>query len=255
VAGTLPASRLTVRTREPTGADELFVLECADSPQRAMCKLARRLIADAEGEPLVWADLPAVDLAAAALLIRSVWIGGTIRAEARCPADDCGGESDIAFTVDAYLDHRRPRAYRGASEDDDWYQLSGAGVRFRVPTVADLEASAGAVAAAVALASSCIRPAAPDAATLRRVERALQAIAPPLDGVVAGACPLCGANVQLWFSPIEFVLDELAGVSSGLFDDVHELARAYHWGEDEILRLERRRRRGYVELIRAELVA
>jgi len=257
-AGTLPASRVYVRMREPTGVDELFMLESTGPPRRTMCELSGRVVSDAAGEPLVWDDLPAVDLAAAALFIRSVWLGGKIRAEARCSAQDCGGRIDIAFTIDAYLDHRRPRVFRGVSKNGDWFDLSGAGVRFKVPTVANLEAAAGngiAVAVADALATSCVSPSPPGAAARRRVERALQALAPPLDGMVAGVCPICDAEVRLWFAPVDFVVDELRDASADLFDDVHELACAYHWSEHEILRLDRRRRRAYVELVRAELVA
>jgi hypothetical protein len=255
-SGTLPAGRVDVWTRDPAGVDELFVLESVGPPHRTMRELAERLVTDAQGEPLAWRDLPAVDLAAAALFIRSVWIGATIRAEASCPAPGCGGDVEIAFSIDAYLDHHRPRPFRGVSEEEGWFALPRAEVRFKVLTLGELDtAMSDGTASADTLAASCIRPPAPNASTLRRVERALQALAPTLDGMVTGVCPLCGTQVQLWFPPIEFVLDELRGDSAGLFDEVHELARAYHWSEQEILRLDRSRRRGYVELVRTELVA
>ena len=48
-----------------------------------------------------WHALPAVDLAAAALLIRSSWLGNTIRTETICvPAADCGEPIDVTFGID-----------------------------------------------------------------------------------------------------------------------------------------------------------
>jgi hypothetical protein len=48
------------------------------------------------------------------------------------------------------------------------------------------------------------------------------------------------------------VLAELRDAAVGLFAEVHELALAYHWPEQEILALTRRRRRSYVALVHEE---
>jgi hypothetical protein len=37
-----------------------------------------------------------------------------------------------------------------------------------------------------------------------------------------------------------------------LLREVHELARAYHWSEADILRLDRRRRRRYLALLESD---
>ncbi len=246
--GTLPTSGRRVVTGEPAGADELLVLEGAGSAVETMLALARRLVTGA-GD---WLELPAVDLGAAALLVRRAWLGGTIRTEAHCPAAGCGEQIDIAFRVDAYVDHHRPRRFRGASEREPGsFELAGTGVRFRVPTIGDLiEAPT-----AAAMLERCVEPAKPTASVGRRIERALDAIAPALAGELAGVCPLCGAAVALWFEPVDYVLAELRDAATGLFDQVHELALAYHWSEPAILGLDRRRRLGYVERVRGELVA
>jgi hypothetical protein len=255
MVGTLPAGGLQVWAREPAGVDELFVLESGGPPRRTIRELVARLVTGLHGEPLDWEAVPAVDLAAAALLIRRLWIGATITADAHCPETGCGGAIDITFSTDDYLDHRRPQPFRGVSEADGWFALADKEVRFRVPTVADLDAALGSVDPAAALSASCIRPASAGAAVMRRVERALDRLAPPLEGILAGVCPLCGGSVELWFEPIEYVLAELREEAAGLFDQVHDLARAYHWSEAAILRLHRRRRHGYVALVRAELAA
>lgn len=236
--GILPASRCRVAPREPSGEDELLVLDGAGTAAETMVALASRLVSGVDE----WLELPAVDLAAAALLVRRVWIGRTIRTDALCPAPDCGERIDIAFSVDDYLDHHRPRSYRGVTEPEPRvYEL--AGTRFRVPTIGDLLAGT---------LTSCIDDGATPALE-RRIERALEALAPPLSGALAGVCPECGATVELWFEPIDYTLAELREAAAPLFQHVHELASAYHWSEQAILALDRRRRHRYVELVREEV--
>lgn len=237
--GMLPASGRRVAVGEPSGAEELLVLESVDAPVETMLALASRLVSGIDD----WRALPAVDLAAAALLVRRTWIGRTIRTDAFCPAPGCGERIDIAFSVEEYVDHHRPRTCRGVAEPEPGvWEL--AGVRFRVPTIGDLlDGTLG----------DCIADGAPRAVA-RRIERALHALAPPLAGELAGVCPECGATVELWFEPVDYVLAELREASAALFQQVHELASAYHWSEQAILALDRRRRSRYVELVRDEVL-
>lgn len=243
-AALLPVSGRHLRIREPRGEDELLVLESAGPAAPTMLALASRLATADDGSALDWPALPAVDLAAAALLVREVWLGGTIRTEALCPSVECAEPIDVSFGIADYLDHHRPRSFRGAVEDDlGWFALRDAGVRFRIPLVADVVAGT---------LADCVRPADLSAAEARRVDRALDAVAPRLDGELAGSCPACGRSVELRFEPIAYVTEELRDASSGLFAQVHELALAYHWSEASILALDRARRHGYVSLIREE---
>lgn len=243
-AALLPVSGRQLRIREPRGDDELLVLERPGSSAQTMLELAARLAAAADGSDLDWPALPAVDLAAAALLVREVWLGATIRTEALCPSADCGEAIDVSFGIGDYLDHHRPRSFRGAVEDGSgWFGLTGSDVRFRIPLIGDLVAGA---------LADCVRPADVSAVEARRVDRALDALAPRLDGELTGSCPDCGRSVELRFEPIAYVIEELRDASSGLFAQVHELARAYHWSESAILALNRNRRRGYVSLVREE---
>jgi hypothetical protein len=251
-ASVLPASGAAVVVREPTGGDELLVLESAGPDAATALALATRLATDPGGRALDWPALPAVDLGAAALLIRAVWLGRTIRTEALCPAPGCDEPIDVAFAIPAYLEHHRPRAFRGARAcAPGWFALAGTEMRFRIPTIGDLLAARG--EGRGTLLERCVRPTDAPAALRRRVDRALEALAPRLDGGLQGTCPACGHTVELRFEPIGYVLEELRDASSGLFAELHEVAFAYHWSEEAILALGRRRRRGYVELIRGEL--
>jgi hypothetical protein len=252
-AGMLPVSGRHVQLREPTGEDELLVLESGGPAAATTLALAVRLATDPAGGAIDWPALPAVDLGAAALLIRSSWLGNTIRTEALCPAGGCDEPIDVAFGIEAYLDHHRPRAFRGAAEvEPGWFALTGTETRFRIPTVGDLLESLEGAEPAAAMLERCVRPSDPSAAVARRIDRALEALAPRLDGELSGMCPACGRTVDLRFEPISYVLEELRDASTGLFAHVHELASAYQWSEQAILALGRRRRHGYVAMIRGE---
>lgn len=250
--GVLPASGARVWLRDANGEDELLVLASAGPAPTTILALATRLASDPVGEPIDWPSLPAVDLAAAALLIRSSWLGDTIRTEALCPSERCGEPIDITFGITAYLEHHRPRRPRGVSPlQDGWLSLGGSYVRFRIPAITDL--LAGLRGDDDALVERCVRPFPPSATAMRRVDRALESLAPRLDGELGGSCPDCGATVELYFEPVGYVLQELRDACSSVYSHVHELALAYHWSEHEILALDRRRRGRYVAMVRGEL--
>lgn len=250
--GVLPASGTRVWLRDACGEDEMLVLASAGPPPTTMLALAGRLATDPAGEPIDWMSLPAVDLAAAALLIRSSWLGDAIRSEALCSSHTCGEPIDITFGITAYLEHHRPRRARGISHlDDGWMSLDGTDARFRIPTIEDLLAALREDRQAVV--ERCVQPQRPPAAALRRIDRALEALAPRLDGELSGTCPDCGATVDLYFEPIGYVLQELRDSCSTVYAHVHELALAYHWPEPAILTLDRGRRRRYVAMVRGEL--
>lgn len=64
-------------------------------------------------------------------------------------------------------------------------------------------------------------------------------------------CPDCSHHWQPGFDIVSFVWAEVDSWARRLLADVHSLAGAYGWSEDEILRLSRSRRQAYLELVRA----
>jgi hypothetical protein len=246
----LPVSGITLAVGEPSGEDELFVVETALAPLPAWLQLARRVGTSAVGGPLDWMALPAADLAAAALTIRRAWIGDAIRTDTECPSPGCGERIDVNFGVGDYLEHHRPRRPRGVTRgaDDGWFTLTGVTVRFRIPTVGDLvEARSGDRPDAV-LAERCVDPPEVSRAFARRLDRALSALAPSLDGLVGGSCPACGHELTMRFDPLAYTLSELRDAFSGIHLETHALASAYGWPEPAILALPRDRRRRYAAL-------
>ena len=250
----LPVSGVALAMREPTGEDEIFVLETTLAPRPAFVELARRVACTSAGRPVDWAGLPATDLDAAALMIRWSWIGGVIRTDASCPDPGCGDRIDVSFGIKDYLEHHRPRRPRSVAgmAGTDWFTLTGATVRFRIPTVADLLAAAACDQPAEELASRCVDAPELSPALSRRLDRALSALAPNLDDLLGGSCPACGHQVTMRFDPLGYTLGELRQAFAGIHLEIHALAAAYGWAEDVILALPRSRRRRYASMVADE---
>ncbi len=260
----LPAGGRALRVRDPASEDELFLLESELEPALVVFELAQRVLAHAHGAALELVGLPASDLAALALCIRRSWLGDTITTEAVCAAPGCAEAIDVSFSVSAYLEHHQPRPARGAQADvEGWYLLRGTETRFRVPLVEDLLAVCAQELGesepgerhdelADALLVRCVSDVNLTAAQARRIDRALSALAPSLDDLIAGDCPACAATVQLRFEPCAFVLAELRAAFAPIYLETHLIAARYGWQEQAILALPRRRRRLYARLAAEE---
>jgi hypothetical protein len=249
----LPVSGVRLEFREATGEDQLVLLDNG-RPAETMLAVLSRVASDPRGGQIRWLELPAVDLGAAALLIRAAWLGDRISTDTNCPAVGCSERIDVAFRISDYLAHHRPGRFRGLADGEGgWLGLAGAEVLFRIPTIGDLLAASLEPDGASWLNEHCIRPGGVQGTVVRRIDRALGVIAPRLDGEVGGRCPACGHVVELFFDPLGYVLAELRDASAGLYGEVHELALAYHWPEQAILTLARPRRQRYVAMVRGEL--
>ena len=249
----LPVSAVALAVREPTGADEIFMLETPLAPLPAILELARRVAGTVTGAPVDWASLPATDLDAAALVLRREWIGDVIRTDTSCPGLSCRERIDVSFAIGDYLRHHRPRRPRNVTghADAGWFTLAGTSVRFRLPTVADLLAASG-DQPADELFSRCVDAPGLSPALARRLDRALSALAPNLDDLLGGSCPDCGQQVMMRFDPLAYTVAELRQAFSGIHLEAHELAAAYGWPEAAILALPRSRRRRYASIIADE---
>jgi hypothetical protein len=250
----LQVSGTALIVREPTGQDEMFLVETTLSPLAAVLELARRVADAADGTPIDWPGLPAADIGTAALEIRRSWFGDLIRSEARCPDPECGEWIDVSFSIRDYLRYHRPRRARGIvrTPGEDSFSLAQATVRFRIPTVADLLAVVDDQRPAEALSRRCVDAPEISRALARRLDRALSALAPNLDDVLGGGCPGCGHRVAVRFDPLGYTLAELRSAFSGIFLETHTLACAYGWPEEVILALPRSRRRRYASIIASE---
>jgi hypothetical protein len=180
------------------------------------------------------------------LALREETFGRPIEAVVDCPA--CGEPLELSFDA-AELD-------RGEEAVAESYTLTAAGaeVRFRLPTTADLVAIAdeGDVGRArEALFERCVLdpPAAELPAAACDVVAERMAEVDPIGNVeIELACPACGNLGRAGFDVASFVCSELETAARRALEDVHVLASAYGWREEDILALSPERRRVYLEL-------
>jgi hypothetical protein len=225
-------------------------------------------------KPRHWTEASATDLDALILCLRQELIGDRIRADLTCGAAGCDRRVDISFSIREYLAHHRPTRPRslrgwemGLGSDEGWYLLKRkqqrkairleeeeetAEVFFRLPTVADQLAAEDGADAAEELVRRCIRPTRVSRRLKRKVETAMEAMAPCLAGELQGSCPACGTVLSIFFDPRQFCLRELRQRASYLYQDIDLLARRYHWSEADILALPQARRHSYAEMAREE---
>jgi hypothetical protein len=253
--------RRDVRLRLPTGADEEFLLENGREltpAERVSALLGRCLIDDglgAQGAELARA-LTVGDREALLLHLRALLFGDRLSCMLACPG--CGEPMDVDLRVRELLvsPYRRPHRRHRAALDAGGSRWD---VRFRLPTGADQEAAAreaGLDAGLRTLVARCVESvrvdgepidALPDA-LLTELSAALAQLDPQAEILLRLACPACGAECVPLLDAATVVFGELAGSEQRLFEEVHALARSYHWSEAEILSLDIRRRRRYLEL-------
>jgi hypothetical protein len=65
-------------------------------------------------------------------------------------------------------------------------------------------------------------------------------------------CPACEHVFEALFDTSDYFLRELSSRERRLYEDVHQLALAYHWSEAEILQMPPRRRKVYLDLLAGE---
>jgi hypothetical protein len=237
-----------VKFELPTGADDIVLLEAGTLDLGvAVTFLAR--VADRRDAPLDWMSLSMTDIDVLLLRLRQRLLGDAVRAEIVCAANGCRAWADIVFSIDNYLDHHRPKQpSRVVPLTDDWFRLVGEDVEFRVPCVGDQLAVVTEPRPEQALLHRCVRPAGITSRLRRRVETAMEAMAPSLASELQGTCPECGTAVTAWFDPLQYTLRELRDQAAFVYEEVCAIARLTHWSEAEILSLPAARRARYAAL-------
>ena len=250
----LPVSGAKVSLRELSGVEDVLLAEAPRSDTELALAIISRLAEPVEDSNVPWEELTPTDLDALLLTIRRTVLGETISGDSSCPIETCGAKVDVTFSVAQYLDHQRPRKPRDveATNEPGWFRLQGSPVSFRLPSGADLLAISTQDDPVSDLIRRCVRPPDPPARLLRRIERAMDALAPSPATDLQGTCPECGHIFELRFDPQEFSLRELREQAAFIYEDVHLIAQHYRWSEAEIMLLPRNRRIRYAEMIRQE---
>ena len=193
-----------------------------------------------------------------ALALHRAVVGRPIEAVVACPG--CGTDNEFTVPIAQICAVAAPAPDAAAR-----LAVAGGEARFRLPTVADLDAVAGASydEGLRALAARTRLDADPpdltdptDAdlteADLARLAQAWEELDPAGSVQVHLSCAGCGADLAADVAVAEFVARDLDRTVDGLLRDVDVIARAYGWSEDAILGLPAERRRRYVDLVRAD---
>ena len=194
------------------------------------------------------------DRDAALLAIRRATIGDLLEARTVCPT--CQAEVEIALSCALLIAGHRPVPARWALAVDG-YQIA-------LRPLDSLDAAAAAAAPNPQSARTVLLARAVIRATRNRQRvsssdspsEVVDAISVSLgerdsgaDLVLEFACPECGAEWRDSLDVASFVTAELAAGGRRLLGEIDLLARAYGWGEPEILALGARRRATYVAMV------
>lgn len=248
----LPVSGLELTLRQPAGAEDILLLENPTNDPSLALALVSRLAQPVDDTAVNWGDLSVSDLEFLLLTLRQVVFGDWIRTDAVCPTHGCGKRVDVSFRIRDYLSPHAPRRSPAIilTETPGWFQLHNTTVTFRLPTVADQIAIINHPQPEQELRQRCIRSSEISAKLRRRVETAMEALAPNLSGDLQGQCVECGTLVTLFFDVQQFTLQELRRQAVFVYEEIHLLASSYQWTETAILALPHHRRQQYAERVR-----
>ena len=259
----LPISGLNIRFHAPHGSDDLAILEASGTAvERALTVLPRLVevveLADrttAGNTSEFWATFTVTDFETALLGLRRFLFGDKVTCLFRDNSHACGERMELAFSITSFLEDARPRTHRGVErvpETPGWFRLTASAataLRFRLPLVEDQLAVLDQPHAMTLLARRCIDFTRLSVRTITRVEQVMEAMAPPVSRPLTGKCPGCGEPVIVSLHVARLIMDELQSSATGVHEQIHTIAAAYHWGEADILALPQRRRRAYAEII------
>jgi hypothetical protein len=191
----------------------------------------------------VAADLPLGERNRALAQLYRQHFGRTINGFTQCTR--CGEKLEFNFDVQQVAD-APPLEAAEPVVVSSW--------KFRLPTSRSLAAALNSGQAATAeyrLLAQCLEEPAeviPDWSEeeLATIEQRLSEADSLAEILIGFECPECGANFEDALDLGSFVWSEIEDSARELFDDIHVLASAYGWTEDEVLRLSSTRRRAYV---------
>jgi hypothetical protein len=183
------------------------------------------------------ADWPVDERDRALIRIRCETFGPQAEFYVACPACDVALETQ--FDLGQLLALRSDSAPALA-----W---SGADYEVRAPTSREVAAAVRSADRA-GLARACVvgLDETSDGPDVAEVEALLERAFPLLDVSIGFTCSACGEVFSRRFDPATYLWTDIERLAEGLMADIHRLAAAYGWGEQEILRMSRRRRAAYL---------
>ena len=206
------------------------------------------------------------DREALLLHLRRMTLGDRIACVLTCPS--CSKNMDLELEVRELL----LPAYRNAkamhevviSDGEQSYR-----VVFRVPNGEDQEAAVAEAASSVSEAAEmllkrcihCVRSSEGSAVAevpmvvMRELPAKMAELDPQGEVLLDLTCPECATGFVVPFDAADYVCREMASQESDFYRGVHVLSYHYHWSEEAILNLSRRKRLIYLDLLANEMEA
>jgi hypothetical protein len=231
--------------------------------ERTTALLARCVSQLAGADANALQDLSMGDREALLLHIRRMTFGDRMDCLLSCPA--CASRMDFQLHTETLI---VPSAADARPQYEEEFLVDGVSLRvkFRVPTGKDVRE---------ALASG---DAAPDSAVRALIARCLESVRqvdtkeempsakwptglatqvaarmteldPQAEIKLQLQCPACRHAFSVFFDIADFLFRELRDRERRLYQEVHQLALAYHWSEADILRMTARKRKLYLDLL------
>jgi hypothetical protein len=256
--------------RPVTGWEEEFLLDEGrhmSVAARVTQLLARCLVRLGPVEPVgveQVRQLTVGDREALLLHIRRITLGERVSCSLSCP--NCAKKMDLDLLIGELLlspyPHRKTIHTADISDSDNSYRVT-----FRVPNGEDQEVIADSVshsvdAAAELILRRCISQVdsidAEDLTdlppvVLRDLPGKMAALDPQAELLLDLICPECASGFEVPFDAGDYVCRELLLQEKEFYREVHALSWHYHWSEDAVLGLSRRKRHIYLELLSDEL--
>lgn len=211
-------------------------------------------------------ELSAGDRELLLLSLRRRMFGNAMPCLLQCPA--CDERMDLDLKVDDLI--VQPRG-EPQLQYDDVIEVDGERFRvtFHLPTGGDIEkavreAPSNPARAARSLAENCIDAVAEESALtgpgpeewpeslVAEVAARVEGLDPQAEIKMQMTCPGCGHSFEQCMDTGGYLAQELAARQRVKYQEVHQLARAYHWSEADILRMGPRKRQLYLELLAAD---
>jgi hypothetical protein len=254
----LPVSGLEITLRVPNGEDDLAILEMRGrTMDTALTILGRLASLPDQTSPVErsWLDLTVTDFEFALLVLRAYLFGDAVTGVFSCSAQGCGERMELSFSISeltSTVTPGEPRDVTPVAGKPGWFRLANTDAIFRLPIAADQQAVLAKPAAEAALEARCVDPPKGNARRRARIERAMSALAPEVSRFILGQCVYCAATLEIPLYVPQFVAEEMRRSASGVYDDIHAIAHAYHWPESKILAMPRVRRQSYADRIRTQ---
>jgi hypothetical protein len=261
-----------------TGYDDELLMLNPRAYRSALCtalltRCVKRIGAIAPVTEEIARELLVADRIYALLMLRTAMFGARLQAVVTCPHADCHAKMNIDFdTTDVQVTAQAhqaasypltlPPELTGQSSLELWVRLPNGGDQEAIEPLLHAHDEEG---AARRLLARCIIRLGdvkhPDESEIGRlnplarqqIEAHLAALAPSVELILEGQCVACTRLFTFPFDFTEFVLRELAHGAGTIYREVHYLAYHYHWGEAEIMRMSRTKRRMYIELLSAHI--